>query len=903
MYRKPMVVLALIGTCVMAGSVGAAPLVVKINFQTAGAQVPQGYLADSGQAFGNRGNGFEYGWSRDISADSRERTSHADKRYGTLLHLQKGAAAVWEIVVPNGKYDLHIVCGDADYTDQTNSLDVEGVIVADPNGQTGNFDKYDLQVTVADGRLTIQPALVAVPAAANSKICFVDIVAAVPPNKAMDPVPADQATDIPRDVVLGWTAGETAATHDVYLGADFTDVNNAVLAQAVSPGQTATAYEPTNPLAYGQTYYWRVDEVNAPPSTAVFKGDTWSFTVEPYAYPVKNVTATASSAQPGMGPQNTVNGSGLDADDQHSIEGTHMWLSSGVQPNWIQFEFEQALKLHEMWVWNSNQLIEAFIGFGAKSIKIEYSADGETWTELAGVPEFAKAAAAATYTANTTVDFGGVTAQYVKLTISSTWGGLPTAGLSEVRFFSVPVQAREPVPAVGTADVDVDVDLNWRPGREAISHQVFFGADEAAVADGTAAAQTVTGHSFTPAAMNFGTQYFWKVDEIGGDGPYAGNIWSFTTREYAAIDNFEAYNDDDNRIYDSWIDGVTTGASGSQVGYMEAPFAEKTIRYAGGQSMPLIYDNANSPFVSEAELAFNTAQNWTTNGADSLVVNFRGQAPGFAQLANGNVVMSAIGADIWNNADEFRYAYKTLNGDGTMVARVESLGRSNDWAKAGVMIRQSIEPSTVHAFMPITPIGGNGASFQHRLTLAGVSTNNDNTGTAVAAPYWVKIERKGNAFTGFISPDGTAWTQLGTAQTITMTGPVLIGLALTSHSTTATTAAEFSNISTTGNVTGNWQVAEIGVAQPVGNSIEGLYLSVKDSSGKTLVVQHPDAAATANTSWQQWTIPLSEFTAAGVKMNAVKSLVIGVGNKAAPVKGGAGTVFIDEIGYGRSAAE
>jgi hypothetical protein len=102
-------------------------------------------------------------------------------------------------------------------------------------------------------------------------------------------------------------------------------------------------------------------------------------------------------------------------------------------------------------------------------------------------------------------------------------------------------------------------------------------------------------------------------------------------------------------------------------------------------------------------------------------------------------------------------------------------------------------------------------------------------------------------------------------------------------------------------VTGNWTVAEIGVAQPVGNSIEGLYLSVKDSAGKVKVVQNANAAATATTSWQQWKIPLSEFTSAGVKMNAVKSLVIGVGNKAAPVAGGTGLVFIDDIGYGRSA--
>ncbi len=237
-----------------------------------------------------------------------------------------------------------------------------------------------------------------------------------------------------------------------------------------------------------------------------------------------------------------------------------------------------------------------------------------------------------------------------------------------------------------------------------------------------------------------------------------------------------------------------------------------------------------------------------------------------------------------------------------MVARVDSVFNSNAWAKAGVMIRQSIQPGSTHAFMPITPGGagaGNGASFQHRLTTGGASTNNDST-TLVAAPYWVKIERKGSSLSGYISPDSVTWTQLGTAQTITMTNPVLIGLALCSHDAAIATSAAFSNVSTTGNVTGAWQVAEIGAAQPAGNSAEGLYLLVKDSSGKTKAVQHPDAAATASMSWQQWTIPLSEFTSAGVKMTAVKSLTIGVGNKAAPKAGGTGTVYLDDILFGKA---
>ena len=119
-----------------------------------------------------------------------------------------------------------------------------------------------------------------------------------------------------------------------------------------------------------------------------------------------------------------------------------MWLSGGTKPTWIQFAFDKAYKLSEMWVWNSNQMIESVVGFGLKSVKVEYSADGAAWTELPGVPEFAQATGLPTYVANTTVNFGGVFAKYVKLTVNSAWGLPAQVGLSEVRFFSVPVQAR-----------------------------------------------------------------------------------------------------------------------------------------------------------------------------------------------------------------------------------------------------------------------------------------------------------------------------------------------------------------------------------------------------------------------------------------------------------------------------
>jgi hypothetical protein len=350
-------------------------------------------------------------------------------------------------------------------------------------------------------------------------------------RRATEPVPGDKAVDVPQDSVLNWKAGPYGNTHDVYLGTSFEDINSADLSKAVSVGQVETTFKPTSLLAFGRTYYWRIDEVNAPPGNTIFKGDIWSFTVEPYVYPIKNITAKASSAQTGMGPERTVDGSGLDKSDGHSTETKDMWLSMLVQPHWIQYEFDKVYALHELCVWNSNSSVEPFIGFGAKTVKIEYSTDGTTWTPLTNVPEFARAPGQPGYKPNTTVSFGGVSAKYVKLTIEKGWGTTPSTGLSEVRFSYVPVQAFAPQPANAATGVRVDTSLNWRPGREAASHQVFFSVDRTAVAAGTVPAQIVTDHRFDPGVLKFGTTYYWRVDEVDAI-THPGEVWSFTTQPY-----------------------------------------------------------------------------------------------------------------------------------------------------------------------------------------------------------------------------------------------------------------------------------------------------------------------------------------------------------------------------------
>ena len=470
------------------------------------------------------------------------------------------------------------------------------------------------------------------------------------PVLASIPSPPDKATDVPRDVVLRWTPGEHADKHDVYCGTNFDDVNEATT--TVDPGgvymsrQDPNYYPVSGALDLETAYYWRIDEVNAPPTThIVFKGNVWQFTTEPVAYPIENITATASSAQSAdMGPGNTINGSGLDDSGLlHSKEPESMWLSStGPAGAWIEYEFDKVYELHEMWVWNSNQTIEPVVGFGPKDVTIEYSTNATDYVTLGTTHEFARAPGADGYAHNTTVDLGGVAAKYVRLTTNSNWGGIvPQYGLSEVRFFYIPVRAREPSPDSGATDVDVDVTLGFRAGREAAQHDVYLSTDEQAVIDGTAPVTTVTEASYGPLSLDLGTTYYWKINEVNmAETPttWESDLWNFTTPQFLIVDDFESYNDLDpedpasKRIFSVWVDGWQIPTNGSLVGYENPPFCEQTIVHGGKQSMPLFYNNTGGAAYSEAELPLSPPQDWTKAGIATLVLYFHGAEGNTGQL-------------------------------------------------------------------------------------------------------------------------------------------------------------------------------------------------------------------------------------------------------------------------------
>jgi hypothetical protein len=744
------------------------------------------------------------------------------------------------------------------------------------------------------------------------------------------PNPANEASDVVRDVVLSWSPGGYAVKHDVYLGMNFDDVNAASTTTnpaGVYRGRQDPNHYPvtgTVRLQLDETYYWRIDGVGAAPANEIYRGRVWQFKIEPYSFAIDGATiaASASSSVEGKGPENTVNGSGLDETGLlhgNIGEGT-MWLSAedANQPAWIEYDLGRVYKLDEMWVWNSNESLEAWIGIGIKEAVIDYSVDGIEFETLGTTHQFNQAPGEPDYAHNTTVDFNGISARYVKLTAKSNFKSmLDQYSLSEVRFFYVPVQARYPKPASAATDVPLDVTLGWAPGRQAAGHNVYMSTSEQEVIDGTALLDAVTDAEYGPLSLDYATTYYWRVDEVNDIEDPAlveGDIWSFTTQEYIVIDDFELYDSNDNQIWYAWKDGLGYGkpeappyypgnGTGSAVGDETTDsFTEETIVHEGSQSMPFAFDNNKQSYAkySEAELTLVYPRDWTEGGLRELSLWFRGNPASvgsFTEAPAGTYTMTATGTDIWDAADEFHYAFKSLAGIGTIEAQVLSIDNTDPWAKAGVMIRETLEPGSKFAAVYITP--GNGCRFHGRIDSNTDATSDTSVATAeqiaITAPYWIKLERdlSGN-FRGYYSSDGLTWKSMSwNPQPIAMSSNVYIGLAVTSHNTAATCQATFANVKITGTVGQQWADQDIGI---LSNDAEPMYVAVSNSAGEPVVVVYDDPAATQIDAWTEWIISLQDLAEKGLNLADVDRIAIGVGTRGnTTAAGGSGKMFFDDI--------
>jgi hypothetical protein len=689
-------------------------------------------------------------------------------------------------------------------------------------------------------------------------------------TSAMNPNPADGAMYMNTWVNLAWMPGDFAVSHNVYFGESFDDVNNGT-GDTFRGNQIEAFYFVGFPgyaypdgLVNGTTYYWRIDEVNDADPNSPWKGDVWSFTVPP---------KTAYLPNP--------------------VDGAEL-VELNVQLTWIA-------------------------GYGAK---LHYIVFGEDFDNVNNA-DMGTATGLASYSPGP-----------LKLAKTYYWRVDESDGTTtykgEVWSFTTEGAVSGPNPANGAIDVSPTQILTWDAGAIAASHEVYFGTDADAVKNATKASSEYKGpkalgqESYDPGKLSLTTTYYWRIEEVNDinpDSPWTGNVWSFTTGNFFVIDDFELYDANDNQIWYTWHDGLGYGTlgtadyyagngTGSAVGdETTASYTEETIVHGGGQSMPLVFDNDKQGYskYSEVELTLSAVRDWTEEGVAELSLWFRGNPPSVGSFVEGPVgtyTMTGSGTDIWNDADEFHYAFKTLAGAGSIQAQVLSVDNTDTWAKAGVMIRETLEPGSKFAAIYITPTNAdgtatNGCRFQGRTDTDGAATSDTDVATdeqtAITAPYWVKLERDfASNFRGYYSSDGVTWQPMSwNPHNINMTTDVYVGLALTSHNAAATCEAKFSNVTITGTVGPQWANQDIGI---LSNDAEPMYVAVSNSTGQPVVVTNDDPAATQIETWTEWVINLQDLANQGLNLNDVTSIAIGIGTKGnTTVPGGSGKMFIDDI--------
>jgi regulation of enolase protein 1 (concanavalin A-like superfamily) len=782
----------------------------------------------------------------------------------------------------------------------------------------------------------------------------------VQPLTAYNPNPSIEAKYIDLDADLLWSPGFKAQSHDVYFGTSPTAITNATTSSAEFKGNQTAATYALPPLEYDMLYYWRIDEQNT--DGTVSKGDIWRFRTLPSTpitdpalvgwWKLDDDSGTIVLDWSGQGNHGTIVGDpqwilGYD-DGALSLDGFDDCVNCG-DPN--SFNITNVISILAWIKANSagNGANQSYVmkgNSGAEGYGLRHSATNDlqfrtanginvqtpvnssfngVWHHLAGTYDRSQLMLYVDGELQANISAAGdISTSSYNLNIGREAVGnryLYDGAIDDVRVYSRaltedeikqiikgdPTLARNPSPSNGsTLDIEQFMSLSWTPGEKASQHGVYLGNDaldveyaDASNTEGIYRGVQDANSYVPPEGLQPGQTYYWRIDEINNDATVSkGRVWAFTVLPYLIVDNFEGYDDADNRIYYAWEDYFANN-TGMTVGHFDPPFAERTIVHSGRQSMYMTYDNdgtvnegtdyeqSGTLLYSETQRSWEAAQDWARKGTNSLTLWFRGVPASVGSFTAGPpIVMTAAGADIWAATDQFHFAYKQLSGNGSITARVISMTNTNAAAKAGIMIRESLEPGAAHATVDIQPINEVQLIYRSSAGATSVSVGQGD----VSAPVWVRLTRSGNTFTGEYSIDGTNWQTLD-LPIITMGLDVYIGLIVCSHDINATCTAEFSNVTISGAATGDWQSQDIGIES---NVADQLYVMLQDSANNSAMVKHPDPAATTFSTWTQWSIPLTDFS--GVDMQAVKKMAVGVGDRTNPQAGGSGTLYIDDIG-------
>jgi RHS repeat-associated protein len=205
----------------------------------------------------------------------------------------------------------------------------------------------------------------------------------------------------------------------------------------------------------------------------------------------------------------------------------------------------------------------------------------------------------------------------------------------------------------------------------------------------------------------------------------------------------------------------------------------------GASSGPFAVTAEGQTVYSSSFTVTSLPSGWTDTDIGSVGV------AGSATYGDAVFTVKGAGLGLSSSSDGFNFAYQSLSGDGSIIARVLSIQGNQYSTSAGVMIRETLNPGSTFAYSGLVPYSQSGC-YSYRLSTGGSASQNCQT--AGATPYWVMLTRSGNTFTSFVAPDGVNWVQVG-AQTISMAQAVYIGLGVTNYSTSSLATATYDNVS------------------------------------------------------------------------------------------------------------
>jgi hypothetical protein len=451
---------------------------------------------------------------------------------------------------------------------------------------------------------------------------------------ASHPVPADGDLIEATWVNLSWEPGASAVSHDVYLGENFNDVDNGA-GDTFRGNQTSTLFLAGFPgfaypegLVPGTTYYWRIDEVNEADPNSPWKGPVWSFSIAP---------KTAYNPDPADGAE-------------------------FVDPNNVNL------------TWTP--------GFGAI---LHTAYFGDNYDEVNNATGGATLGSAS-------YNLGLLEREKVYYWRVDEFDAVETHK-GDVWSFTTPGAVGNPQPAYGAMDVQLNVILSWTPADSAASHELYLGMDKEAVRNADTGApeykdsKSFGDESYDPGLLEPETSYYWRVDEVDGQGNTAkGPLWIFTTGAFLLVDDFESYTDDDpnnQAIWQTWIDGFGVPDNGAQVGYLLPPYAEQRIVHGGGQSMPLLYVNEAGVTNSETSMTLTAPRDWTQANVAELSLWIRAASdnaedPLYVAVSNSAGVPAVVAHDdpaaaanrTWS---EWRISLQAFADQGINLSNVERI--------------------------------------------------------------------------------------------------------------------------------------------------------------------------------------------------------------------------------------